>query len=114
TAVRLEPLCCARRVTAPQAPLRTAAALPIQVSTGTCNPAVSLPDPSWVRLGSLIMRLTCFRAVQLSTPISQNTDALGRSRGDLLYPHSPYASSRASAYTTHRRPHMGWQGRAAW
>src|SRR5215471_21490131 len=79
TAVRLEPLCCARRVTAPQAPLRTAAALPIQVSTGTCNTAVSLHDPSWVRLGSLIMRLTCFRAVELSTPIPQKTDTLRRS-----------------------------------
>src|SRR5215510_1930984 len=79
-AVRLEPLWCARRVTAPQAPLRTAAALPIQVSTGTFTTAVSLHDPSWVRLGSLIMRLTCFRAVELSTPIPQKTDTLGRSQ----------------------------------
>src|SRR5215510_16062083 len=70
-AVRLEPLWCARRVTAPHVPLRTAAALPIQVATVPFTTAVSLHDPSWVRLGSLIMRLTCFRAVELSTPILQ-------------------------------------------
>ena len=49
--------------TAPQGPLRTAAALLIQVAMVTFNTAVSLHDPSWVRLGSLIMRLTCFKAV---------------------------------------------------
>jgi len=48
--------------------------------TTQVNTAVSLHDPSWVRLGSLMMRLTCFRAVQLSTPILQKTDTLGRSR----------------------------------
>src|SRR6266702_1157615 len=70
-AVRLEPLWCDRRVTAPQVPLRTAAALLIQVSTVTCNTAVSLHDPSLLGLGSLIRRLTCFRAVALSTSIPQ-------------------------------------------
>ena len=51
------------QVTVAQEPLRTAAALPIQVATVTFNTAVSLHDPSWVRRGSLIMRLTCFSAV---------------------------------------------------
>jgi hypothetical protein len=32
-------------------------------ATVTFNMAVSLHDPSWVRLGSLILRLTCFRGV---------------------------------------------------
>src|SRR5262249_26727753 len=34
---------------------------------------------SWVRRGSLNMRLTCFSAVELSTPIPQKTGTLGRS-----------------------------------
>ncbi len=45
TAVRLEPLWGAYRVTAPQAPLRTAAALPMHTSTAPLTMSVSLPDP---------------------------------------------------------------------
>src|SRR5207302_2202300 len=76
-AVRLYPLCAARRVTAPQAPLTTAAALPIHSSTGTVSIVVSLHDPSDCSLG-LIRRLTCYRAAKLSTRFPQKTGLLRR------------------------------------
>jgi len=44
--VRLSPVSWARRVTAPQHPLKAAAALPIQMSTAPLHRAVSLPHPS--------------------------------------------------------------------
>src|SRR5882724_8260499 len=78
-AVRLEPLCSARRVTAPQAPLTAAAALPIHSSTGKVSIVVSLHDPSYFSLG-LIRRLTCYRAAKLSTRFPQKTGVLRRSR----------------------------------
>src|SRR6266853_6394682 len=78
-AVRLYPLCSARRVTAPQAPLTTAAALPIHSSTGKVSIVVSLHDPSDCSLG-LIRRLTCYRAAKLSTRFPQKTGVLRRSR----------------------------------
>src|SRR4029453_7912616 len=78
-AVRLYPLCSARRVTAPQAPLTTAAALPIHSSTGKVSIVVSLHDPSDFSLG-LIRRLTCYRAAKLSTRFPQKTGVLRRSR----------------------------------
>src|SRR2546425_10400440 len=77
-AVRLYPLCSARRVTAPQAPLTTAAALPIHSSTGKVSIVVSLHDPSDFSLG-LIRRLTCYRAAKLSTRFPQKTGVLRRS-----------------------------------
>src|SRR5216684_9349893 len=77
-AVRLYPLCSARRVTAPQAPLTTAAALPIHSSTGKVSIVVSLHDPSDCSLG-LIRRLTCYRAAKLSTRFPQKTGVLRRS-----------------------------------
>src|SRR5258705_3027085 len=77
-AVRLYPLCFARRVTAPQAPLTTAAALPIHSSTGKVSIVVSLHDPSDFSLG-LIRRLTCYRAAKLSTRFPQKTGVLRRS-----------------------------------
>src|SRR5882724_7561928 len=76
-AVRLEPLCSARRVTAPQAPLTAAAALPIHSSTGKVSIVVSLHDPSYFSLG-LIRRLTCYRAAKLSTRFPQKTGLLRR------------------------------------
>src|SRR5712664_332376 len=78
-AVRLYPLCAARRVTAPQAPLTTAAALPIHSSTAKVSIVVSLHDPSDFSLG-LIRRLTCYRAAKLSTRFPQKTGVLRRSR----------------------------------
>src|SRR5438105_14922243 len=75
--VRLEPLCSERRVTAPQAPLTTAAALPIHCSTGKVSIVVSLHDPSYFSLG-LIRRLTCYRAAKLSTRFPQKTGLLRR------------------------------------
>src|SRR6266699_2313086 len=78
-AVRLYPLCSARRVTAPQAPLTAAAALPIHSSTGKVSIVVSLHDPSYFSLG-LIRRLTCYRAAKLSTRFTQKTGVLRRSR----------------------------------
>src|SRR6266568_3107825 len=77
-AVRLYPLCSARRVTAPQAPLTAAAALPIHSSTGKVSIVVSLHDPSYFSLG-LIRRLTCYRAAKLSTRFPQKTGVLRRS-----------------------------------
>src|SRR5882672_10679099 len=77
-AVRLYPLCAARRVTAPQAPLTTAAALPIHSSTAKVSIVVSLHDPSDFSLG-LIRRLTCYRAAKLSTRFPQKTGVLRRS-----------------------------------
>src|SRR6266702_4705190 len=77
-AVRLYPLCSARRVTAPQAPLTAAAALPIHSSTGKVSIVVSLHDPSDCSLG-LIRRLTCYRAAKLSTRFPQKTGVLRRS-----------------------------------
>src|SRR5467141_1459792 len=95
-AVRLYPLCFARRVTAPQAPLTTAAALPIHSSTGKVSIVVSLHDPSDFSLG-LIRRLTCYRAAKLSTRFPQKTGVLRRSRfRDVprsLY-RAPYCSDR--------------------
>src|SRR6266446_5232312 len=76
-AVRLYPLCSARRVTAPQAPLTAAAALPIHSSTGKVSIVVSLHDPSYFSLG-LIRRLTCYRAAKLSTRFPQQTGLLRR------------------------------------
>src|SRR5258705_13485915 len=76
-AVRLYPLCFARRVTAPQAPLTTAAALPIHSSTGKVSIVVSLHDPSYFSLG-LIRRLTCYRAAKFSTRFPQKTGLLRR------------------------------------
>src|SRR4029434_5884790 len=85
-AVRLYPLCSARRVTAPQAPLTTAAALPIHSSTGKVSIVVSLHDPSDCSLG-LIRRLPCYRAAKLSTRFPQKTGVLRRSHlGNLTYP----------------------------
>src|SRR4030095_6276832 len=78
-AVRLYPLCSARRVTAPEAPLPPAAALPIHSSTGKVSIVVSLHDPSDFSLG-LIRRLTCYRAAKLSTRFPQKTGVLRRSR----------------------------------
>src|SRR6266850_2807368 len=78
-AVRLYPLCSARRVTAPQAPLTTAAALPIHSSTAKVSIVVSLHDPSDFSLG-LIRGLTCYRAAKLSTRFPQKTGVLRRSR----------------------------------
>src|SRR6266436_4968394 len=85
-AVRLYPLCSERRVTAPQAPLTTAAALPIHCSTGKVSIVVSLHDPSYFSLG-LIRRLTCYRAAKLSTRFPQKTGVLRRSH--LSSPVSP-------------------------
>src|SRR5207237_5114968 len=68
-AVRLYPVCCARRVTAPQHPLRTAAALPIHTSTATLNIAVSLPAPRLSGPGSIPSRLTLYILTKLSTAI---------------------------------------------
>src|SRR6266436_6186689 len=76
-AVRLYPLFSERRVTAPQAPLTTAAALPIHCSTGKVSIVVSLHDPSYFSLG-LIRRLTCYRAAKLSTRFPQKTGLLRR------------------------------------
>src|SRR5262249_12190577 len=78
-AVRLYPLCSARRVTAPQAPLTTAAALPIHSSTAKVSIVMSLHDPSDFSLG-LIRKLTCYRAAKLSTRFPQKTGVLRRSR----------------------------------
>ena len=75
--VRLEPLCSERRVTAPQAPLTTAAAWPIHCSTGQVSIVVSLHDPSYFSLG-LIRRLPCYRAAQWSTRFPQKTGLLRR------------------------------------
>src|SRR6266446_5666935 len=84
-AVRLLPLCAARRVTAPQAPLTTAAALPIHSSTAKVSIVVSLHDPSDFSLG-LIRRLTGYRAAKLSTRFPQKTGVLRRSLGlDVLH-----------------------------
>src|SRR6266487_6966678 len=76
-AVRLYPLCSARRVTAPQAPLTTAAAWPIHCSTGKVSIVVSLHDPSYFSLG-LLRRLTCYRAAKWSTRFPQKTGLLRR------------------------------------
>jgi len=51
--VWLYPVCCARWVTAPQPPRRTAAVLPIHISTATLNIAVRLPDLRWSGPGSI-------------------------------------------------------------
>src|SRR6266478_2856027 len=80
-AVPLYPLCSARRVTAPQAPLTTAAALPIHSSTAKVSIVVSLHDPSDFSLG-LIRRLTGYRAAKLSTRFPQKTGVLRRSRNE--------------------------------
>src|SRR6266496_5178987 len=87
-AVRLYPLCSARRVPAPQAPLTTAAALPIHSSTGKVSIVVSLHDPSDCSLG-LIRRLTCYRAAKLSTRFPQKTGGLRRSRAALPLEETP-------------------------
>src|SRR6266446_4257713 len=95
-AVRLYPLCSERRVTAPQAPLTTAAALPIHCSTGKVSIVVSLHDPSYFSLG-LIRRLTCYRAAKLSTRFPQKTGLLRR------FPEKPWpgGEKRMAGWAAH-------------
>src|SRR6266478_6538046 len=103
-AVRLYPLCAARRVTAPQAPLTAAAALPIHSSTGKVSIVVSLHDPSYFSLG-LIRRLTCYRAAKLSTRFPQKTGVLRR---------SPLAVRSLPHESSHPDRDLLWPRSAAW